>query len=150
MKTLIAPVLFAALMCLGTVATTAASEHEGPERMLVVLTSADTETQAMTLVLSNQVAKSGKPVHLLLCGPAGDIALAKPPADAERVITPKGMTVLSLLKGLQAKGAAVDVCAIYLPNRKLEASALAEGVGVARPPAIAAEMVDDDTRLFTF
>lgn len=128
----------------------AAAEAGDAQRLLVVLTSGETETQAMTLVLSNQVAASGKPVHLLLCGPAGDIALKAPPPDAGRMVTPKGMSVLSLLQGLKAKGASVDVCAIYLPNRKLDAAALADGVGVARPPAIAAEMVAAGTRLFTF
>ena len=98
------------------------------DKMLVILTSAETETQAMTLVLSNQAAKRGTHVHLLLCGPAGDIALKDAPAETAKVITPKGMTVQSLLSALKTKGAVVDVCAIYLPNRKLAADALVEGV----------------------
>ena len=143
--------ILAAAAALGLALAPVPSVHANDaEHMLVVLTSPDTETQAMSLVLSNQVAKNGAKVHLLLCGPAGDIARKTPPEAAGKVITPKGMTVSSLLDALKAKGAAVDVCAIYLPNRKLSPDALAEGVGVARPPAIAAEMLAEHTRLFTF
>ena len=127
-----------------------AAQASDDERLLVILTSPEVETQAMALVLSNHSAMRGTKVHLLLCGPAGDIALKTPPAQAQKVVTPKGMTVSSLLGALQQKGAAVDVCAIYLPNRSLSPDALAEGVGVARPPAIAAEMTADDTQLAVF
>ena len=120
------------------------------DKALVILTSPDTETQAMALVLSNQIAKQGKPVHLMLCGPAGEIALKQPPAAASKVVTPMGMTVLSLLAGLKTKGGAVSVCAIFLPNRKLDPDALAPDVSVAKPPAIAGEMMDPQTRLATF
>ena len=130
-------------------ATTTAADDER-HRLLVVLTSGDTETQAMTLVLANQAAADGTPVRLLLCGPAGDIALAEAPVAAREVITPTGMTVLSLLEALKGKGAPVDVCAIYLPNRKLGDEALAPGIGVARPPEVAAEMMAEGTRLFIF
>ena len=143
--------ILAAAAALGLSLAPVAGVHANDaERMLVVLTSPETETQAMALVLSNQVAKKGAKVHPLLCGPAGDIARKTPPEAAGKVITPKGMTVSSLLGALKAKGAAVDVCAIYLPNRKLSLDALAEGIGVARPPAIATEMLAEHTRLFTF
>ncbi len=123
---------------------------QSPARMLTILSSGDTETQAMALVLSNQAAKSGTPVHLLLCGAAGDIALDTPPEAATRVVTPKGMSVRSLLETLMNQGGTVDVCAIYLPNRKLTLDALIKGVGSAKPPVIAAEMLASDTRLATF
>ena len=138
----LAPILFAS--------ASIAKASDDIETLLVILTSPEVETQAMALVLSNHTAKLGKKVHLLLCDSAGDIALKTPPAQAQRVVTPKGMTVSSLLGALQQKGGTVDVCAIYLPNRKLAPDALAEGVGVARPPAIAKEMSDDDTRLAVF
>ncbi len=139
-----------ALLSAAVLAIPAAKAADKPENMLVILTSADTETQAMALVLSNQVAKQGTPVHLMLCGPAGDIALKQPPAAAGKVITPKGMTVSSLLAGLKAKNAKIDVCAIYLPNRNLGADALSDGVGVAKPPVIAAEMTAPGTRVVGF
>lgn len=123
---------------------------QSPSRMLTILSSGDTETQAMALVLSNQAAQGGTPVHLLLCGAAGDIALDTPPEAATKVVTPKGMSVRTLLEGLMKKGGTVDVCAIYLPNRKLTLEALIDGVGAAKPPAIAAEMLSPETRLATF
>lgn len=133
-----------------TITTSAAKAADPVKSMLVILTSPETETQAMALVLANQAARAGTPVNLLLCGPAGDIALRTPPDAAGKVVTPKGMTVLSLLGGLKAKGGKVDVCAIYLPNRKLGAEALADGIGIAKPPVIAAEMTAPGTRLATF
>ena len=133
-----------------TISTGAAKAADPVKSMLVILTSPETETQAMALVLANQAAKAGTPVNLLLCGPAGDIALRTPPDAAGKVVTPKGMTVLSLLGALKAKGGKVDVCAIYLPNRKLGAEALAGGIGIAKPPVIAAEMTAPGTRLATF
>ncbi len=123
---------------------------QAAEKLLTVITSDNSETQAMALVLSNQVAGAGSQVDLLLCGPAGDIALAAPPPATAEVVTPKGMTVRSLLDALLAKGATVEVCAIYLPNRELAPEALMDGVGVAQPPAIADKMMDPATKLFTF
>lgn len=120
------------------------------EKMLTVLTSENAETQAMALVLSNQVAGQGGQVDLLLCGPAGDIARTEPPQAATETVTPTGMTVRSLLEALMDKGATVRVCAIYLPNRELTPEALINGVGVAKPPQIGAQMTDPATRLFTF
>ena len=139
-----------ALLSAAVLSAPMAKAADKPDNLLIILTSADTETQAMALVLSNQVAKQGNPVHLMLCGPAGDIALKQPPAATNKVVTPKGMTVSSLLAGLKAKGARVDVCAIYLPNRKLGVEALSDGVGVARPPIIAAEMTAESTRVIGF
>lgn len=144
---LLGGLLVAVALTLGAVAAKAADPVKS---MLVILTSPDTETQAMALVLANQAAKAGTPVNLLLCGPAGDIALRTPPEAAGKIITPKGMTVSSLLGGLKAKGGKVDVCAIYLPNRELGADALADGIGIAKPPVIAAEMTAPGTRLATF
>ena len=137
--------LAAAMLAVPLLFTSALADT--PSKMLTILASENTETQAMALVLSNQTAKAGVPVHLLLCGPAGDIALATAPAAATKVVTPKGMTVRTLLEALMAKGATVDVCAIYLPNRKLPQTALLKGVGVAKPPVIAAEMANLKTKL---
>ncbi len=147
MKKLLVPVI--ALLAFAS-APVDVRASDDVEKLFVILTSPDTETQAMALVLSNQTAKLGTKVHLMLCGPAGSIALKEVPADAKKVVTPKGMTVASLLEALKNKGVKVDVCAIFLPNRKLKADALGSGVGVARPPAIAAEMVAEETRLATF
>lgn len=145
--TFLAAVVLAAAVALPQ---TARAEEQTVTQMLTVVTASDSETQAMALVLSNQVAAKGSQVDLLLCGSAGDIALDTPPEAATETITPTGMTVRSLLEALMAKGATVEVCAIYLPNRTLDADALMPGVGVAKPPMVAARMIDPAYRLFTF
>ena len=44
----------------------------------------------------------------------------------------------------------VEVCAIYLPGKGLDKSALIDGVTVADPAAIAKLMVDKDTKIASF
>lgn len=112
------------------------------QKMLMLLSAPAAEAQAFNLVLANQLQASGHGVHMLLCGEAGDIVLKAVPAAATKPVTPQGMTVRSLLEGLMTKGATVQVCAIYLPNRKLQADALMEGVSVARPQDIATMIAD--------
>jgi hypothetical protein len=47
-------------------------------------------------------------------------------------------------------GATVQVCAVYLPNRGLAPDALIDGVTVATPPAMAAGMMADGARVWSF
>ncbi len=47
--------------------------------LFVVVTDADPMTQMMAMVLSTQTLKQGKSVQILLCGPAGELALTKSP-----------------------------------------------------------------------
>lgn len=142
MKHLVKLICVAALTVFGAAAATA---NDG--KMLSIVTAENAEAQAMAFVLANQVQARGTTVHVLLCGPAGDVALAKAPESATQVITPKGMTIRKLMGGLLKKGGAIDVCAIYLPNRKLQADALMEGVGVAKPQDIAAMMADPTVKI---
>ena len=123
------------------IATATAAQAQG-QKILSIVTSENTEAQAMALVLANQAQAAGNSVHVLFCGPAGDVALKEAPEAANKVVTPKGMTVRTLIGGLLNKGGKADVCAIYLPNRKLEAGALMDGVGVAMPGPMAAMMAD--------
>jgi len=147
MKKYLVPLIVGIVM-IGSASVSSAGS--GVRNMLVILTSADRETQAMAMILSLQTMKSGVPVHLMLCGSAGDLALKKVPEDAKRVITPKGMSVLDLLGILKKKGVKLDVCKIFLPNRNLDATALVEGIGVATPKYISSQMTAEDTRLVTF
>ncbi|KPH81580.1 hypothetical protein AE618_07480 [Bosea vaviloviae] len=117
------------------------------QTMLMLLSAPAAEAQAFNLVLANQLQASGHGVHMLLCGEAGDIVLKAVPAAATKPVTPQGMTVRSLLEGLMTKGATVQVCAIYLPNRKLQADALMEGVSVARPQDVATMIADPSVKV---
>ncbi|KPF64233.1 hypothetical protein IP69_18530 [Bosea sp. AAP35] len=119
-----------------------ASPAVAGQKMLMLLSAPAAEAQAFNLVLANQVQASGHGIHMLLCGEAGDMALKTAPEAATKTVTPQGMTVRTLLEGLLNKGGTVQVCAIYLPNRKLQADALMEGVSAARPQDIATMMVD--------
>jgi predicted peroxiredoxin len=112
------------------------------QKMLMLLSAPAAEAQAFNLVLANQLQASGHGVHMLLCGEAGDIVLKAVPVAATKAVTPQGMTVRALLEGLITKGGTVQVCAIYLPHRKLQADALMEGVSVARPQDVATMIAD--------
>lgn len=122
----------------------AAADDEG---LFVVVTSPDAQTQGMAMVLSIQARKRGAPVRVLLCGPGGDLALKGSP---QTVLKPRGLTPQGMLSTLIGMGVTADVCALYLPNNGKSPADLIDGVGVAKPPAIAAAIVEDDTKLFTF
>jgi predicted peroxiredoxin len=111
-------------------------------RVLTLLTSQNSEAQAMSLILANQLLAGGNQVDVLLCGPAGDIVSTTPPEAALAPITPQGATVRKLTEMLLAKGGTISVCAIYLPNRKKTPDALMPGIAVASPKDIAALIAD--------
>ena len=118
-----------------------------PPKLLVVVTSAEPQVQGMAMVLSKQSQAAGAEVQILLCGPGGDLALQGMPQTRlkPRNVTPQEMLVSLMVQGVQA-----DVCALYLPNSGKSAEDLIQGVGQAKPPAIAAAMLAPNTRLFTF
>lgn len=117
------------------------------QNMLMLLSAPEPESQAFMLVLANQAQGAGNPVHILLCGTAADAALKTAPETATKVVTPNGASVRTLLEGLLKKGGTAEVCAIYLPNRKLTPDALMDGVKPAQPAAIAARMVDPSVKV---
>jgi len=120
-------------------------------RVVTVLTSPEPQTQLMAMVLTMQAIKAGAAGQILLCGPAGDIALKEAPASATAPQQPKGMSPKGLMQQIMTKtGTRVEVCAIYLPNKGVGAEALIEGVSVARPPEMAARLMADDTRVLSF
>jgi intracellular sulfur oxidation DsrE/DsrF family protein len=86
-------------------------------------------------------------VRMLLCGPAGQLALKtyEPAALKPRNVTPKQM-----MQGLIKGGATVEVCALFLPNADRTNADLIEGVAVAKPPEVAAYMVKHGVKAFGF
>ncbi len=123
---------------------------DGPDKLVTIVTTAEPQTQLMSMVLTSQAMAKGHPTHILLCGPAGDLALAEAPDSATAPQPPMGASPQGLLKAAMEKGATVEVCAIYLPGKSADASVLMEGVGVAKPPAMAAAMSADDTIVWPF
>ncbi len=129
----------------------AAQAETAPETLVTILTAAEPQTQLMAMVLAVQAAQQGATPHVLLCGPAGDIALKDAPEGATAPQPPKGMSPQGLLKTIVAlPGAKVEVCAIYLPGRGADASVLIEGVTVAQPPAMAAAMIAPNARIASY
>lgn len=121
-----------------------------PTDLLTILSAPDPQTQLMSMVLSMQSLQQGAGVHILLCGPAGDIALKDAPETATAPQKPKGMSPQGLMQALMDKGATVAVCAIYLPNKGVDTEALLPGIGVAKPDAMARSILSPTTRILSF
>jgi hypothetical protein len=141
--------LLAAIAIGAAQSSAVADQHEKPN-LVSILTAADPQTQLMALTLSLQSLQQGAKVRVLLCGPAGDLALNEPPAPATAPQEPAGMSPRGVLQKMVEAGAPVDVCAIYLPNKALGTDALMPGVGQARPDAIAGHLIAPNTRILSF
>lgn len=140
------------LLSAALVASTAvAAFAEDASKVVTVVTSADPQTQLMSMVLTMAAAQQGAQAHILLCGPAGDLALKDAPATATAGQPPRDMSPQGLMQMIrQNTGAKVDVCAIYLPGKGADASVLLDGIGVAKPGEMAARLMDEDARVLSF
>lgn len=119
--------------------------------LLVMVTSDDAQVQLMSMVLTMQSVKQGAKTNVLLCGAAGDMALRDAPNSVTTGQPPMNMSAQGLMKTVMEKTeTTVEVCAIYLPGKGLDKSALIDGVTVADPAAIAKLMVDKDTKIASF
>ena len=127
-----------------------ASADDDKASLVTIVATGEPQTQLMAMVLTAQATEQGAATHILLCGPGGDLALKDAPASATAPQKPRDMSPQGLMKMLMSKGVAVEVCAIYLPNKGVDQSALLDGVGVAAPPAMAAKLIADDVRILSF
>jgi len=141
---------FLAAAVLAVFALAAPALADDKPALVTVLTSGEPQTQLMGMVLTMQALKQGAPTYTLLCGPGGDLALKEPPEAATAPQQPQGMSPQKLMRAIMAKGGTVEVCALYLPNKEVGAEALIDGIGTAKPPAMAARLLADDTRLLSF
>jgi hypothetical protein len=104
-----------------------AAAQDGPD-LVTIITSPEPQTQLMALVLTFQAAQQGANAHIMLCGPAGDIALNDAPESATAGQPPRDMSPQGLMQMIRAQtGATVEVCAIYLPGRGEDPSVLLDG-----------------------
>ncbi len=142
-------ILTAAALGLATFAAPAAQASDAA-RLVTILTSDEPQTQLMSMVLTMQSMQAGAGAYVLLCGPAGDLALKDAPEAATAPQPPKGMSPQALMQRIMAQGGTVEVCAIYLPGKGVGAEALLDGIGAAKPPAVAARLLADDTRIMSF
>jgi hypothetical protein len=134
-----------AFLALGT-----AAFAENKPDLVTVLTAENPQTQLMSMVLTMQALQQGSKAHVLLCGPAGDLALKSAPASATAPQKPKGMSPQGLMNKIITAGGTVEVCAIYLPNKDLGPDALIENVTSAKPPAMAARLLAPNARIMSF
>jgi hypothetical protein len=141
--------LTAVVTCTVLTAGAAAKADDQPD-LVTILTAPEAETQLMAMVLTKQAMDQGAKAHILLCGPGGDVALQDAPASATAPQEPRGMSPQGLMKVIMAAGGTVEVCAIYLPNKGTGPEVLIDQVGVAKPPAMAARLLADDTRILSF
>jgi len=143
--------LTALALVAGTALGLPAHAGEMNEKLVTVVTSPDAQTQLMAMVLTMQSIEKGAEAQILLCGPAGDMALKDAPESATAPQKPKGMSPQGLMTMIMEKtGTKVEVCAIYLPNKGVEASALIDGITPAAPPAMAEALIADDTTVLSF
>ena len=141
-------ILSAPALAIG-LATTA--QAEDPNKLITILTAPEPQTQLMAMVLTMNAIAAGAQAEMLLCGPAGDIALQDAPASATAGQSPKDASPQGLMKMMMAqKGLKVQVCAIYLPGKGTDASVLLDGVTAAAPDAMGAAIVAEDTTVMSF
>ena len=134
-----------------TIMTAGTALAQEPTKLVTVVTSPEPQTQLMAMVLTLQVAQQGADTHILLCGPAGDIALRDAPETATAGQPPQDMSPQGLMQAIrQNTGATVEVCAVYLPGRGEDASVLLEGIGVAKPDEMAARLIAPSTQVLSF
>ncbi|GGH56179.1 hypothetical protein GCM10011341_24410 [Frigidibacter albus] len=139
------PAAIAALM----IAQPAAADEA--QKLITILTAPEPQTQLMAMVLTMNAVAAGAEARILLCGPAGDIALKEAPDTATAGQPPKGASPQGLMKMLMEKnGVQVEVCAIYLPGKGADASVLMDGVTAAAPDAMGAAIVAEDTQVMSF
>jgi predicted peroxiredoxin len=99
------------------------------------------------MVLATQMVEQKASVRILLCGPAGQLALK---AYEPAVLKPRNVTPKQMMAGLMKAGATVEVCALFLPNAERTPADLTEGVTVAKPPEVAAYMLKPGVKAFGF
>ena len=142
--------LAAAALALATLPPGIAAAQDGQD-LVTIITSPEPQTQLMALVLTFQAVQQGADAHIMLCGPAGDIALRDAPNSATMGQPPRDMSPQALMQMIRSQsGATVEVCAIYLPGRGQDQSVLLDGIGVAAPDAMAARLMDAETRVLNF
>ena len=145
------------ILTLGTLALSAvlatgsAVRADEPKQLITILTVPEPQTQLMAMVLTMNAMAAGAEAEMLLCGPAGDIALQDAPASATAGQPPKDASPQGLMKMMMERnGLSVKVCAIYLPGMGADASVLVDGVTAAAPDAMGAAIVADDTTVMSF
>ncbi|HMB10338.1 hypothetical protein [Saliniramus sp.] len=151
MKKTFAAMAVAAAMSVSALAVSTPATAEEDVDLVTILTAPDAQTQLMSMVLTLQSIQAGASAHILLCGPAADMALQDAPESATAPQEPRGMSPQGLMRTIMDQtGTQVEVCAIYLPNKGVGPDALIEGVTAADPAEMGRRLVAPNARLMSF
>jgi sulfur relay (sulfurtransferase) complex TusBCD TusD component (DsrE family) len=120
--------------------------QSGPNLYFAV-NSSDLMVQGAAMVLATQALEQKANVRVLLCGAAADMALE---GHQMQTLKPNNVTPQQMLQGLVKRGAAVEVCALFLPNKGLKADALISGVTPGKPADVASYMLKSDVKMLAF
>ena len=124
--------------CALSLAAALPAAAQDDRHLVTILTAAEPQTQLMAMVLTLNAVQQGATAQILLCGPAGDIALQDAPATATAGQPPRDVSPQGLMRIMMAEyDVTAEVCAIYLPGKGADASVLLEGVTPAAPDAAA-------------
>ncbi len=147
MKNRLSRFVLAASLASATVFSGAVQAKQA-DSLNVVVTSADHQTQLMAMVLSLQTIKAhNKKVDMVLCGPAGALALKETKTPKMK---PRNVSPTMLLKKIISMGASVGVCPLYLPNAGKDQSDMIDGIGIAKPPKVAGKLLDKNAQNLSF
>ncbi|MDV4144448.1 hypothetical protein [Shimia sp. FJ5] len=138
------------LTALALTAMTAANAASADDQkdLVTILTAPEPQTQLMSMVLTMQAVQQGAAAHILLCGPAGDLALKDAPESATAGQPPKNMSPQGLMQMIMKQpGTKVEVCAIYLPGKGVGPDVLLDGIGVAKPGEMAKAVLEADASM---
>jgi len=132
-----------------TVALPAMAQEQ--RNLVTVLTAPEPQTQLMAMVLTMNAVQQGATAQILLCGPAGDIALKEAPASVTAGQPPRDASPQGLMRMMMDKhNVKVEVCAIYLPGKGADATILLDGVTPAAPDAAAGAIMAEDAVVLSF
>jgi len=138
------------ILALALIAPSLASAEQA-KGLNVIVNSANSQTQAMAMVLSlMSIKKHKKEVNIVLCGAAGDLADKNIKGVATKRPDGTAPSAKKHLKMLIKLGADVKVCPLYLPNSGKDKSILLEGITVAKPPVVAGNLLDKDFENISF
>lgn len=138
------------LTALALTAMTAANAASADDQkdLVTILTAPEPQTQLMSMVLTMQAVQQGAAAHILLCGPAGDLALKDAPESATAGQPPKNMSPQGLMQMIMKQpGTKVEVCAIYLPGKGVGPDVLLDGIGIAKPGEMAKAVLEADASM---
>ncbi|TVQ69430.1 MAG: hypothetical protein EA372_12015 [Chromatiaceae bacterium] len=108
-------------------------------KVLVTITSGEPQTQAMAMILTNQLLERGAQVNILLCDKGGKMGTTD--YDGPTLKGPDA-TPQQVMQAAINNGANAYVCALFLPNSDYTEDDLIDGVGVATPPQMGEFMIE--------